>query len=145
MEVEFAFLADSAQVPPDGKLYVLGGNIDRIHAPQFPTTQPAITLVMKIQMLASECNRPHQLQIDLWDTRGNPLLDPSITAEFGVAPDPDDPTGPSSVLIPVNMMGLQFPNPGVYEFHIVVNGRHLKTLPLRMLQAPSGDGLAPTA
>jgi hypothetical protein len=139
MEVEFAFLADAAQVPPDGKLYVLGGNVDRIHAHQFPTNHPSMTLVMKIQMLASECNRAHQLQIDLWDERGNPVLEPSITAEIGVGPDPDDPTGPSSLLIPVNMMGVQFPRPGVYEFHIVINGRHLKTLPLRMLHIPSSD------
>jgi hypothetical protein len=140
MDIEFAFLADAAQVPPDGKLYVLGGNVDRIHAQQFPTTHPSMTLVMKVQMHASECNRPHQLQIDLWDSQGNPLLDPSISAEIGLAPDPDDPTGPSSLLIPVNMMGLQFPRPGLYEFHIVMNGRHLKTVPLRMLQAPSGNG-----
>ncbi|HEX6290350.1 MAG TPA: hypothetical protein VFZ66_14260 [Herpetosiphonaceae bacterium] len=148
MEIEFAFLADAAQVPPDGKLYVLGGSVDRIHAQQFPTTHPSMTLVIKVQLLASECNRPHQIQIDLWDERGNPVLDPAISAEFGVGPDPDDPGGPSSVLIPVNMMGLQFQRPGAYEFHIVIDGRHLKTVPLRMLQVAGGNGQAmqpPTA
>ena len=36
MDMAFAFLADHAAVPPDGKLYVLGGGINMLGIPQIP-------------------------------------------------------------------------------------------------------------
>jgi len=129
MELEFALLADAAASPPDGKLYILGGGFDQIRAQQFPATHGSIALVVKLRLHPTECNRQHTLEIELWDPDGN-QAGPAISGEFSAQRNPDSPTRSSYVQLVFNIIGLQFPSAGEYEFHIIVNEQHLKTIPL---------------
>jgi hypothetical protein len=36
VKVDFAFLAEAASAPPDGKFYVIGGGVNRVASPSFP-------------------------------------------------------------------------------------------------------------
>jgi hypothetical protein len=144
MEIEFAFLADAAQAPSGSKLYVLGGGIDELAASAFPAIHPQMVLVLKLKVHPTECNRPHKLEVEFWDPDGR-RLGPAISGEFAAQRDETNPTRPRFVQLLFNIAGLQLPAPGDYDFHIVVDGQQMKTVPLYVYQArapgPSGaDG-----
>ncbi len=139
MQLEFAFLADSAQVSSDGKLFVLGGGIDRIFSQQFPTTHPYMSLVLKIQLHSAECDREHGLEVELWDPDGNPIGG-KVAGNFST---PRPPGGqPSFVQLVMNVLNTEFRVAGDYAFQVVVDGQLLKTLPLHLEQI-AGQPQAP--
>lgn len=133
MEVEYAFLADAAVSPPDGKLYVLGGGIDEIRASSFPAIHPYVSLVVKLKLHPTECERQHQLEIELWDSDGH-RIGPQVAGAFSAARRPIP--RPTFVQLVLNVVGAQFPRPGAYDFHIVVNDQHLKTVPVFLVETP---------
>lgn len=135
MEVEYALIADAAQTSPDGKLYVMGGGIDRIFADQYPALHPTMALVVKIRLHPVECDKPHKLAIELWNEDGQ-QFGPKIEGEFEAKRQPKARSG--SVQMVLNIMGLEFPKEGDYEFHISVNGQYLKSLPL-YVERSTGD------
>jgi hypothetical protein len=134
VEVEFAFIADAAEVASNQKLYVLGGGLEAIFAPSFPATHPHMSLVLKLKIHPVECDRTHALQIEFWDPDGQ-RLEPSISGEFGAQRDTEHPTRPRYVQLVVNLVQMTLPSAGDYDFHIVVNGQHLKTVPLYVHQS----------
>ncbi len=135
MQLEYAFLADSAQVSSDGKLFVLGGGIDRIYSQQFPATHPYMSLVVKIQLHPAECEREHGLEVELWDPDGNPIGG-KVAGKFSA---PRQPLGrPSFVQLVMNVLNAEFRGAGDYAFQVVVDGQLLKTLPLTLEQVQEG-------
>ena len=138
MEIEFAFLADAAEVPPNHKLYVMGGGLDKLYARSFPATHPQLAFVLKLRVHPVECERPHKLEIQFWDPDGR-RLSPEIRGEFTAQRDPESSTRPTFVQLVFNIVGLQLPGPGDFDFHIVVNGQHLKTVPLYVHAAAGAD------
>ena len=131
MEIEFTFLADAAQASTDGKLHVLGAGIDRLLAGQFPAVHPAITLVLKLRLHAAECDRPHNLEVELWDPDGS-AVGVKVEAQFSAArPLAGRPAFTQLVL---NMFQLQFERPGDYAFQVLVDGQHFRSVPLLLEQ-----------
>lgn len=137
MQAEFAFLADAAEAAPNGKLYVLGGGISEVFAPSFPWMHPVVTLVVNLRLHASECERLHKLDIQFWDADGN-VLPPQLSAEFNAPRHRQHPARDVFLQLVFNIVGLQLPQPGEYDFHVVVDGQHLKTLPLYAQQGQPG-------
>lgn len=129
MEVEFAFLADAAEATPNQKLYVLGGGIEKIYAPSFPATHPSISLVVKLRLHPIECDRVHHLEIELWGPNAQ-RLGPTVSGDVMAQRDADDPARPRSVPLVLNILSLHIPEPGEYIFQIVLNGQHMKSVPL---------------
>jgi hypothetical protein len=140
VEVEYAFLADGAQTSSDGKLYVLGGGIDRIFAGQFPATHPIMALVLKIKLHPSECEREHNLELELWDPDGNPIGG-KISATFSA--NRQGGGRDSFVQLVLNILQQQFPRTGDYGFQIVVDGQHKKTVSLYLEQIEGGSKQPP--
>lgn len=139
MEVEYSFLADGAQTSSDGKLFVLGGGIDRIFAANFPTTHPYISLVLKLKLDPSECDREHGLEIELWDPDGNPIGG-KVSGKFtGKRAERGED---SFIQLVLNMLGVKFPSAGDYAFKILVDGHHIKTLPLHVVKRSPSTGEA---
>jgi Family of unknown function (DUF6941) len=131
MEVEFAFLADAAQVSPDGKLYVLGAGVDRLMAAQFPAVHPLLTLVVKLKLHATECERPHQVEVELWDPDGQTI---GAKVETGFSAPRQPGSRPAFAQIVLSMVQLQFEQPGDYAFQVLVDGQHYKSVPLYLEQ-----------
>jgi len=138
VEVEYAFLADAAQAT-DGKLHVLGAGIDEIRAPDFPCVHPYMSLVVKLELHPSECDRDHGLEIELWDPDGN-RIGPQLKGVFSASRDSDHPTRSVFVQMVLNIMGAEFPDPADYAFQVIVNGQHMKEVRLRLVRhkAPAG-------
>ncbi|HVC33420.1 MAG TPA: hypothetical protein VNL16_07915 [Chloroflexota bacterium] len=129
MNVDYAFLADMAQAAPDGKINAIGAGIDRILATSFPTVQPMLAFVVRINVAASECDHEHKLEVQLWDPDGariGPQLNGSILAHR----DPQHPTRAAHAQLAMMMIGIPFHKAGDYAFHILVDGHEQQVLPL---------------
>lgn len=136
VDVEYAFLADSADAPPNGKLYVLGAGIDRITAANFPVVQPTITLVVKLRLHAAECGAPHTFTADLWDNDGQPC-GVHIEQQFIAARNSERPAASVYAQLIMHLVGLRFSAPGDYSFELMVDGTHYKSISLALIQLPN--------
>ena len=133
MEVDFAFLADSAEAV-SGKLYIIGGAIDTIWGRQVPLTHPHLAFVLRLIFDVAEIGRKHKLEIKIMDEDG------SVVAHVGgdleiPAKNPNLPKGWRQGFATVlNIQNLKFLKFGNYSFNILVNNSSLKNIPLRVAQ-----------
>ena len=132
MELDFAFLADSAEVT-GGKLYVLGGAFDTIWANETPVTLPRITLAMRFLLTPAEASRPHTLEIMVLDEDGKKIV--NLSSNFSVdRPAALMPGLKQAIPIALNFFNARFEKIGAYGIEILVNGTSLKSIPLRIMR-----------
>ena len=88
-EIEYAFLADAAEVQPGQKFHVLGGGISRLNGPAIPFVHPHISLVVGLRLTSVERDREHDLGFIVTGPDGS-----EVTTATGkvVAHGPADPS-----------------------------------------------------
>ena len=69
-EIEYAFLADSAETQPGQKFHVLGGGVSRIGGRSFPLRHPHLALVLGLLVTAPEVDREHEVRFVLLNPDG---------------------------------------------------------------------------
>jgi len=133
MEVDFAFLADSAEAV-NGKLYVMGGAIDTIWGRQVPLIHPHLAFVLRLIFDVAEIGRKHKLEIQIMDEDGAVIANLGGDIEIP-AKNPNFPKGwRQSFSTVLNFQNLKFLKFGNYSFNILVNNSSLKNVPLRIAQ-----------
>lgn len=126
MDVDFAFLCDSAQ-ESGGKVHALGIGIDGIFAPVLPTTHPVV-LVAQFRYWASETgSRP--LAVRLIDADGRAMS--AADGQIAFAATADSPTGVARLLL--TLAALPFEHYGDYAIHVTVGDDEMVRLPLRLM------------
>jgi uncharacterized protein DUF6941 len=134
MELDFAFLADAADVAM-GKLFVLGGAFDTIHVSGFPASHPVLAVVLRLLLSPVDLDRKHELQILLLDADAKHIA--SATGELLMPKAPGSPAGwKQAVILPLRFLNVPFQQEGHYSIEILANGRMLKAIPLRVIPAP---------
>jgi hypothetical protein len=131
MELAFAITAHAAEVTPDGKIWVLGGDFEVIHAPGFPVVQPAMALVVKIRLQPMECDQEHHLRVELIDQDAHPLRE-AVTLPFTPRLDPNRPGRALSLSMVLNFQALRFETSGDYAFVILVDDAQIGNVPLTL-------------
>jgi hypothetical protein len=131
-EVEFALLANAAQVTSDRLISMLGGGWDTAAVPEeaYPASI-VLTVVFRLRFEEDELGKAHAGEIAASSEDGERLT----TVTFTVTPQAGEeelPLGWKHNVPLVAPVPVQFPNPGVYAVSIAVGGIPLKTLPLRM-------------
>jgi Family of unknown function (DUF6941) len=140
VELDYALLADSAQVA-DGKTYILGGGVSILHRPEFPAPL-SVTLVLQLTYERTETETQHELRVVVMDADGNPIL-PELRASMGLGPPTEDLPRGVPLVAPI---ALGFPplpvlqRPGSYQVQILVDNRHLKTLPFAVVRVERPQG-----
>jgi hypothetical protein len=135
LKLDFAFFADFALAHPDGKLYVLGGGIDRVLANQFPAQSRMIALVARVQFSARELGQDHIFGLSARDQDGRDLV-PQLKSVITPQRPPNDPSAPTvAVHIVLTMNNIVFREPGDLLFVISVDSRDVGTVSLRVRQA----------
>ena len=74
MRLQFTLLAQAASVPPDGLLYIHGGGINTVWTQKVPLGFQG-TLVIRLLADRSEVDRPQQLEIQVNDSDGRPVIE----------------------------------------------------------------------
>lgn len=137
MKLQSAMLADAARVA-DNKLYVFGGQWDRVYTHSFPATHAGLTVVLVIEVSYSEALRDHHLRVTLMRD-GEPVgAEARGLINVGHAPG-TTPGAPSYVPIALPFEQLQFNHPGRYEWVITLNDEPMGTIPLEVTLAPGGS------
>ncbi len=136
MKLQSAMLADAARVA-EAKLYVFGGQWDRIYAHSFPATHAGLTVVLVIEVSYAEALTDHQLRVALM--RDGELIGPEARGLINVGHAPGtSPGAPSYVPITLPFQDLRFDRPGRYEWVITLNDEPVGSVPLEVAMAPGG-------
>ena len=135
MEIDLALLADAATIDASGKLNILG-IFDRISVTQFPAQHGRVTLVLRFTAGTSEIGS-HEVHIRMSDPGGAEVL--SLNGEIQLV----GPAAQNGIRVPhiLNLDGLVFTGPGMYNFDVKVDGEHHVSLPLSV-EGPQGRGAA---
>lgn len=130
MRVNLAVLCDAANVSRDGKLNILG-EFDSIHAAPFPLTYPTMVLVVRFEAHMTEAG-DHKLKLHLLDADGADVVPPLEGAFATETADKPGKLARTSPLI-LQMHGVRFEAPGPYSFELLVDGHHLRTIDLLLV------------
>lgn len=139
MDVELAVVADAANVSQEGKLNILGV-FDTIWAREFPVRHASMVFVLRVRADFTD-QGTHQLQVRLMDADGKQLFKAEGPLQLPTAA----PGRSSKPQIIIGLNGVTFDKPGDYSFEVMVDGRHLKSVPLSLVAMPgrrSGEQLA---
>lgn len=136
MEMAFALLADQAVVPPDRKLYILGGGISTITAAQLPGRY-GFAAIGSFRFQAAELQAGQLVELRLVDADGGLVMAP-VTLRF-VAGQPELPEGSEITLNTVTYLVPTFGAPGSYRAEYWGAGRLLGAAPLTVMQAPEAQ------
>ena len=132
MEVDFAFLADKAEIV-NGKLYLLGGAFDALFAKQAPIRHQQMSLVLRFLLSAGELDREHQLEVVLIDSDGKRII--SAPGKILVKRPSESSLGYKvPFLSALNFLNTQFEKFGDYSLEVILNGTVVKSVPLRIIQ-----------
>jgi hypothetical protein len=137
-DIEYAFLADSAQTTPGQKFHVLGGGVTRITGGAFPLRHPHLALVVGLRVTRPETDREHEIRFILLDPDGSEVAGATGSLVAHGQADARD----STLTFSIDVWNLTFPGPGDYSFRLLVNGSELKRLPLEIV-TPGGRETTP--
>lgn len=133
MEIDFAFLADRADIV-NGKLYLLGGAFDAIHAPKVPVKHQSMTLVMRFLFSPPELDQTYRIEVRLIDADGKKVL--AVPGDFTIKRSMVAEKGyKTPFLTSINFFNTPFNSFGDYSFEIFVNGTCVKSVSLRITEA----------
>ena len=135
MRVIYMLLADSVVPDPSGKANMLGAGLDTILALSFPCTHPSLALFGRLEVALTECGHEHTLRVELLNPDGQIIGEPLaqvFTPERNLA----DPGRPSLMALIFQYIGLPFPAPGDYAFHILIDNNEMVVVPLYLKQQP---------
>jgi hypothetical protein len=129
MELNFAFFADSAVVPPDGKLYVLGGGFSALSMAQLPG-RVAFAVVAGFRFGAADVGQAHQVELRLLDAQGKLVIAPA-SLQFQSAGAKLGP-GQEVSISTVTVLQPMFGEPGTYTVEFWTGGNRLGTVSLHV-------------
>jgi hypothetical protein len=135
MRLDWALLANAAEGPPNGLVYVLGAGIDTLWRDQFPAPFGG-AMVLRLMASRLESERPHTVEVHCSDEDGQPLLPQPIVLTLPARQVPSEhPQGwdlASNIVI--NLGGVPIPKAGFYRFEILIDDQQVRTLPFRAVQ-----------
>lgn len=123
-------LADAATVA-DGKLYIHGGQWDRIQAQTFPATHPSLAVALIIRVEYTDALKEHEISVHL-EIDGEPT-GPRAEGGFQTGHAPQTAPGAASfVPLALTFPGVQFTGPGRYEWVVTLDGEAKTRLPMEV-------------
>jgi hypothetical protein len=139
MEIAYAYLANYAEFSSDGRLTMVGGDLDAIGSPDFPSRPLNLALAIKATFLPEESGRPHLCRIEIARARNNEpdseALAPVIMANLDLPRvGADLATGRANIC--GQFTGVVFPVEGDYLVRIWLDDREMRRLPLRLVHQP---------
>ena len=132
MDIDFAFICDYAEL--GAKINALGIGFDTIYAREVPATHPHFYLVAQIRASVAEVG-DKAIEIRLIDADGADVI-PPISGTFNI-PRPPPATTESLGRIVVAFNSVPFPRYTQYSLHVVIQGREMVRIPLRVMQPPA--------
>jgi hypothetical protein len=136
MRLDWALLANAAEGPPNGLVYLLGAGIDTLVRDQFPAPFGG-AMVLRLVASRLESGRAHKVEVHGSDEDGKAILAQPIVLTVPPRQVPADhpPGWDVAVNIVINLAAVHIEKPGFYQFEIMIDDQQVRTLPFRLLQA----------
>lgn len=136
MRLDWALLANAAEAPPNGLVYILGAGFDTLVRDQYPTPFGGV-IVLRLQTTRFETERPHKVEVYCTDEDGQPVLPQPIVLNLPGRQVPADyPHGwDLSASIVINLTTVAINKAGFYNFEILIDDQQVRTLPFRAVKA----------
>jgi len=129
-------LADGARQGADGKLYIFGGQWDRIFSVTTPVTQPMMAIAMVVEVAYQEAMQDHRVEIELLNADGGEM-GYRAGATFRVGHPAGIAEGsPISVPLIIERPMIVFPTHGRYEWVVELDTQIAERLPLTVAPPP---------
>lgn len=140
MRLDWALLANAAEAPPNGLVYILGAGFDTLVRDQFPTPFGGV-IVLRLQTTRLETERPHKVEVHGSDEDGRAVLPQPIVLNLPARQVPHDyPHGwDLSANIVINLTTVPIERPGFYNFEILIDDQQVRTLPFRAVKATAAQ------
>lgn len=130
MEVEIFALCDAA-ADYGGKMSLLG-TFDSVRARQFPVAFPHCAVALRLRFERIE-EGDHRVRMNFVDEDGRPVI-PSLDNNLAVHFPAEEPSVCANMVLNIN--GMKFEKPGRYAIDLAIDGRHEKSLPINVAEAP---------
>ncbi len=132
MRLDWALLANAAEGPPNGLVYILGAGIDTLWRDQFPAPFGG-AMVLRVITSRLESERAHKVEVHCSDEDGSAVLQHPVVVTLPSRPWPiEHPQGwDLAASIVINLSGVAIPKPGFYRFEILIDDRTSGSLPFR--------------
>jgi hypothetical protein len=136
MRLDWALLANAAEAPPNGLVYILGAGIDTLVREQFPTPFGG-AIVLRLLTTRLESERAHKVEVHCSDEDGGAVLPQPIMLTIPPRQVPaEHPHGwDLAAHIVINLAGVPIPQSGLYNFEILIDDQQVRTLPFRAVKA----------
>lgn len=128
MELDYALLANSAEVGAGGRVHIFGAHIDTICSPQFPATT-GFTLVARLLVAPNEYDQRHRFVAELVLPSGQRRSLMAKDQEFVTAAGAIRPELGSAMSIIVQAAQVELDAPGDYAIRLVVDGQEMGSVP----------------
>jgi hypothetical protein len=138
MDITCAMLASYVEMAQDGRVHIIGGDVDTLRAPvgSFPVTMGTpLFLIVKLMYPEQEANQTYRFKVELVGPGGN-------TIDLGEHPLPVGPVPPgraAKVGFIISLQGTTFPAPGQYVLRVLQDRAEIRRLPLYLEEAPPGQ------
>jgi hypothetical protein len=129
MKLETMMLADAATAF-EGKLFVQGGGLTRITAPELPWTQPQVVLVLRFQMAKKDWDVDHEFELAIDGPDGEMVPRTRIAIPRPRRPNKLIPGEHHYLHSTITIASLRFTSPGIYNFRLWLGGEPIRTLPI---------------
>jgi len=135
MRLDWALLANAAEGPPNGLVYMLGAGIDTLWRDQFPAPFGG-AMVLRLVTSRLEAGRPHKIEVHCRDEDGKAILAQPIALIVPARQVPTEhpPGWDLAANIVINLAGVHIQKPGFYRFEIMIDDQQVRTLPFRLVQ-----------
>jgi hypothetical protein len=140
VRLDWALLANAAESPPNGLVYILGAGIDTLWREEFPAPFGG-AMVLRVMSSRIESERAHKVEVHCSDEDGKAVLpQPVVLSLPARTVHSDHPHGwDLAANIVINLAAVPIPQPGFYRFEILIDDQQVRTLPFRAVQPPKGD------
>lgn len=141
LELRIFTLADHAVVPPDGKLYMNGGGVDRMGLQQIPGGLGPLSLAIRVRVPWRMTSDTMPLLVRVLDADRNPVgPDPLVQAQVEVGRPPGlRPGDELGVNLVVPLTGFPVQSEGTLYFHVTAAEQLLGVLPLKVQKLLAGQ------
>src|SRR2546430_1297878 len=119
MRLDWALLANAAEAPPNGLVYILGAGFDTLVRDKFPTPFGGV-IVLRLQTTRLETERPHKVEAHCADEDGKLVLPNPIGLKLPARQGAADYAHgwDLSGRIVINLASVPIERPGLYHLEI---------------------------
>ena len=131
MEIRYMILARYAEYSPDGKLTLIGGDIEKYVWDEFPVVQPILFAATRLVLNREDTRTSHRFKSMIQNADGETIAD-GVEGTIHDLEMPPDMTELGACMI-LSFAGVVYPKPGWYKMVLSIDDEVAKEVRYRVM------------